>query len=122
MAAALLAIEEENRRAFRRERVFRDRENPLDVYNDEGLIKRFRMPRPLLLEVIDLIEDDISHPTRRSHALPSALQVLTALRFYATGSLQLVNADTVRISQPTVSTVITRVSRALVSIYAFSLE
>ena len=76
MAVALFMIEEdENRRALRRDRVFRDRLNPLDVYDDVEILRRYRFTRPVLLEVIDLLEDDISPFTRRSHAVPATLQV-----------------------------------------------
>ncbi|XP_064646148.1 putative nuclease HARBI1 [Lineus longissimus] len=115
MAAALVVIEEENQRAIRRERVFRDRVHPLDEFNDDQLFRRYRLTRPIILEVIDLIGQDVEHPTRRSHAIPSTLQVLTALRYYATGSLQLATADMVHVSQPTVSRIITGVSEALVN-------
>jgi hypothetical protein len=100
MAAALVVLEEENRRGLRCERVFRGRVHPLDA-----LFERYRMPRPVLLEIIDLLQPNIAHPTNRSHAIPCALQVLTAK-----GSLQMDNADTVHISQPSVSRIMTRVS------------
>ena len=41
-----------NERAFRRERVIRDRSNPLDIYNDEELIERFRFCRRDPFELI----------------------------------------------------------------------
>lgn len=96
-----------------RPRIFRDRMNPLDIYDDVDLIARFRMPRHLLLEVIGLVEEDISPPTNRSHAIPAALQVMCALRYYATGSFQKASGDIVGISQPSVSRIVHRVSRAI---------
>ena len=111
MAVALFMIEEdENRRALRRDRVFRDRLNPLDVYDDVDILRRYRFTRPVLLEVIDLLEDDISPFTRRSHAVPATLQVCCALRYFATGTFQLGAGDMVGLSQPTVSRIITRVA------------
>jgi hypothetical protein len=41
MAALFFALEDETRRAFRRERVFRDRLNPLDAYDDVDLLRRY---------------------------------------------------------------------------------
>ena len=35
----------QNERVFRRERVVRDRKNPIDVYDDSELIERFRFSR-----------------------------------------------------------------------------
>ena len=39
-----------NGRALRRERVVRDRTNPLDIYSDSELIERFRFGRQALYE------------------------------------------------------------------------
>ena len=115
MAAALILLEDvEARRALRRQRVFRDRLQPLDVYDDVDLYQRYRMTRPVLLEVIDLLEDEIAPDTLRSHAIPASLQVCVALRFFATGSLQLDNGDMASgLSQPTISRIVTRVAAAL---------
>lgn len=64
-----------HRRAFRRERVFRDRNNPLDSLNDNQLISRYRFPRRSLMDLIDLVENDLRRPTGRSMAIPPTLQV-----------------------------------------------
>ena len=45
---------------IRRDRVFRDRTNPLDMYDDIELFQRFRFPRRELLEVIDDFENDVT--------------------------------------------------------------
>ncbi|XP_064641948.1 putative nuclease HARBI1 [Lineus longissimus] len=114
MAAALVLLEEvEARRALRRQRVFRDRLQPLDVYDDVDLHQRYRMTRPVLLEIIDLLAGEIAPATMRSRAVPATLQVCVALRFFAT-SFQLVNGDMASgLSQPTISRIVTRVSSAL---------
>jgi hypothetical protein len=52
--------------------------------------------------------------TLRSQALTVHEQVLIALRYYATGSMQLVVADTGSISQPSVSRALSAVTDALV--------
>ena len=117
MAAAFVLLEDlEARRALRRERIFRDRLQPHDIYDDVDLYKRYRMTRPILLEVIDLVEEDIAPDTSRSHAVPASLQVCVALGFFATGSYQLSNGDMASgLSQPTISRVVTRVAAALQS-------
>ena len=91
--ALLLAVDAAMRRNLRRNRIFRDRINPLEQYDDVDLMKRFRMPRHVILEVINLIETEIEHPTQRSHAIPASLQVLCALRYYATGNFQFVSVN-----------------------------
>ena len=42
-----------NERALRRERVVRDRTNPLDMYNDEELIQRFCFSRVEIFSLVD---------------------------------------------------------------------
>ncbi|XP_062581489.1 putative nuclease HARBI1 [Saccostrea cucullata] len=91
MAAAYLIINE--RRLLRRERLFRDRNNPLDYMDDREIISKFRLPRHLILDICQMIQNDITRPTRRSHALPPSLQLMAALRFFATGNFQTVTAD-----------------------------
>lgn len=81
------------RRHFRRERVFRDRLNPLDMYNDDELFRRFRFPRRELLELIDTFTEDLEYAFDRKGGLSASMQMLIALRFYATGSFQEVIAD-----------------------------
>lgn len=113
--ALMLLLEEENRRALRRARVFLPRTNPLESYSDEKLLRRFRMPRHVLLEVIDLIKDDLEPPTSRSQSIPASLQCLCALRFFATGQLQDDSADVFGFSQPTISKIVKSVAAALAS-------
>lgn len=65
----------ENDRALRRERVFRDRIDPLDKFTDYELIARYRFPRRTVLELTDLIRNAVQHPTSRSCAIPAHTQV-----------------------------------------------
>ena len=73
--------------AMRRERVFRDRSNPLDMYDDIEMFKKYRFRREGAMFIIDLIEESLQPATQRSQALPASLQVFIALHFYATGSV-----------------------------------
>lgn len=79
MAAFLLLFE--NERALRRERVFRDRGNPIDNFTDIELIARYRFP---------IIKDIVQHPTSRSHAIP-ALQLFINFLTLERGELTVVN-------------------------------
>jgi hypothetical protein len=99
MALLLLIADEQNRRALRRERMFRDRVSPLDIYDDVDLIKRYRMPRHLLLEVIDMIGPALEYPTERNHAIPVPVQVLCGIRYFAKGLFQVDDGDFFGISQ-----------------------
>ena len=68
--------------ALRRERLFRDRSNPLENFSDQELISRYRFPRHKLLEIINICKDELTRTTHRNHALPVHTQVLCALRYF----------------------------------------
>ena len=80
MAALILTIAKE--RSLRRQRVFRDRTNPLDACNDLELIRRYRFPRHSLLELIKAVEESTRRPTHRSHSLPVTTMVCLCYLFY----------------------------------------
>ncbi|XP_064646164.1 putative nuclease HARBI1 [Lineus longissimus] len=116
MAALMLAVQMDldARRAMRRERIFRDRVHPLEIYNDLQLYQRYRLDRQTILDLVDAVRNYIEPQTDRNHALPADLKVLATLRFYASGSFQEVTGDTVHISQPSMSRIITQVTDALI--------
>ena len=62
-----------------------DRGNPLEVYGDGQFRQRYRLSKPTVIHLCDVLKADLQHPTCRSNAVPVHLQVLTALRFYACG-------------------------------------
>ncbi|CAC5398924.1 HARBI1 [Mytilus coruscus] len=92
---------------IRRNRIFRDPDNPLDYLDDTEIVRKYRLSRPMIIDICRMFEFDLQRPTRRSRAFPVSLQVMVALRFFATGSFQLVNADVHNISISSVS----RISR-----------
>ena len=85
--------------SLRKQRVFRDRLNPLEWNMTEHEIKsRFRFFRPTIYFIFGLIKPLIERPTRRSVALPPLMVLCIALRFYAEGLFYLALTDHVRIS------------------------
>lgn len=102
-----------NQRRNPRPRIFRDRTKALEIMDDEELLMRYRLPRHCILELCDLLKPDLERPTSRSHALLVSTQVLTALRFYATGSFQRVDGDVHGISQASVSRIVANVSASI---------
>lgn len=110
MALILLAHNIRRRRRNNIPPVIRDRRNPLDFMDDDGLIRKYRMDRNSIFEICDVLERDLARPTRRSGALPVSLQVIVALRYYATGSCQSVLADGHGISTMSVSRCVRDVS------------
>eukprot|EP00057_Strongylocentrotus_purpuratus_P015455 XP_011669929.1 PREDICTED: putative nuclease HARBI1 [Strongylocentrotus purpuratus] len=106
-------VEEAVGRALRRERVFRDRTNPLDAYCDTELRKRYRFSRRGCIYLIHLLRIDLEHPTGRSRALPASLQIFLALAFFASGALLTTVGTMHGISIASTSRAIRRVTKAL---------
>ncbi|XP_062587984.1 putative nuclease HARBI1 [Saccostrea cucullata] len=102
MAAFMRVTDEQVRRNLRRQRVFRDRQNPLDAYDDIDIIHRYRLDRMTIISIIDIVQDRLERPTKRSASLPASLQVFATLRFLASGSQQRVIGDTLGISKASV--------------------
>jgi hypothetical protein len=73
-------------RAIRRERIFRNRTNSLEIYDDLELIERFRFDRRTILQ----ITHDLESSTFRNKAIPRLIKVLISLRFFASGSFQII--------------------------------
>lgn len=96
-----------------RQRVFRDRLHPFEVYDDEGLRRRFRFGRDGLQFITELISADIERPTRRNRALPALLQVILALQFFATGNFLITAGDIIGVHVGTASKTVRRVALAL---------
>ena len=111
--AFVMRLQYHAQRQFRRERIFRDRSNPLDIYTDEELFSRFRFPRNELLALIDEFAQELEFPTRRLGSLSAGMQIMIALRFFATGSFQEVIGDVFGVSRMTVHRCIVRVSAVL---------
>ena len=87
----------------------------LDDYLSENDVKsRFRFGRDSINYLVDLLSDDLARNTARNHALSPLVQVLVALRFFASGSFLEVISDTFGLPKSTVSRCITAVSQALV--------
>ena len=68
-------------RVLRRERVFRDRLDPLSV-SDEHLLRYYRFPRRDIIWLCQELQQDIGRVTRRTYAVPTHTSVLLALRFF----------------------------------------
>ena len=100
-------------RLHRRGRLYRDRVDPLDKYDDLELYQRFRFGRADINNIVAFLREDLEFGYNRKGSLSPELQVLIALRFYATGTFQNMIGDTVNVDKSTISRTIHRVTRAL---------
>lgn len=100
------------RRALRRERVFRDRQNTL-AFPDDYLYKRYGFSAEGIVYLCRLLEQHIKNPTRRSHAISVPQMLCIALRFFASGTYLYAVGDAEKISKITVCRTIRRVVLAL---------
>ena len=75
-----MIIEEQRRRALRRNRIFRDRIHPLDKCDDKDIQRKFLFNRKTVIRITDEVEEVIRHSNRLG-ALPPVLQVLLTLRY-----------------------------------------
>ena len=96
-----------------RQRVFRDRINPIDVYNDIEFIARYRVTKYMFVQLQEKVVTFLLLSTIRSHSIPAPTQLAVTLQFLATGSFQTVVATSHGISQPSVSRCIRTVTYAL---------
>ena len=101
------------RRNFRRQRILRDRTNPFDIYDDVELFARFRFWLQDIVTLVDLFGDELEHPLPRGGSLPPLMQVLVALRFFASGAFQQTTGDLFNIDRRTVGRIIARFSSVL---------
>ena len=120
--AILFAINEYNNRALRRERLYRDRLNPLEFYDDLEIKKLFRLECANILTLVDSLTDNLKHETGRSKSLSPLLQVCVALNYFATGLFQNEVGTIINVDQSTVSRSLHRVIDAILKVYSFEIS
>uniref|UniRef100_A0A671TGD0 DDE Tnp4 domain-containing protein n=1 Tax=Sparus aurata TaxID=8175 RepID=A0A671TGD0_SPAAU len=110
--AYILLLQEIADRALRRDRMFRDHIDPFSE-SDEFLFGRFRLPRPVLIDLCNHLEPALRSHTLWSNPVPPHVPVLLTLGFLATGTFQRELGDRVDISQPSISRALPRVVDAI---------
>jgi hypothetical protein len=106
------------RRSLRRQKVYLDRENPLETYKyaESEIRIRYRFNSHSIYYICSLVEEELAHPTKKSAALPVLYQVLLALKFYATGDFYTTIGDSIKVHRSTSCRAVFRVSVALVGL------
>lgn len=110
--AAIVLMRRRRREGFIDRRIFRDRTNPLEVFDDQEVYKKFRFYRQDIFEIADEIEEDLQTLPRKG-SLTTLLQVLITLRFYATGTFFDTVGEMIGVSESTASRTIKKVTNAL---------
>ncbi|CAN7977856.1 unnamed protein product, partial [Ixodes persulcatus] len=90
----------------------RDRENPMERYNDGQFLARYRFTKETVRELLAMLPLQAS-ADNRGLPLPPMLQLLVTLRFYGAGTFQIVTGDLVNVSQPTVCRTVGVVTRLI---------
>jgi len=82
-----------------RPRVFREHSNPMTDYTDEEFRMRLRLSKHTAIELLHRVENRLRYTSNRLGSLPPVHQLLLALRFYSSGSFQvLITFITLRLS------------------------
>lgn len=97
-------------------RVFRARPNHFERLSDEEFFVRFRLTKPTVLDLFGRIEEAITSPTDRNHAVPAINRLLLTLRFYASGSMLISAGDFAGIHKSTACEIVHKVSNAIASL------
>lgn len=112
MMAAIFRIHEHHRRE-QRQILANSRVHPLQKYNDNELIQRYRFSREGIERIEALLHDDIAPKADRNHPIPPIDKVCAALHIFATGCFQRTDGDTLHLSQASMSRCIAQVSDGL---------
>lgn len=101
----------QRRQTFRR--IAGHRPNLFITLSDEQFKSRFRFTKESVRFIFNKIKPKLTCRIQRRDCISPMLQLLIALRFYATGSFQAVVGDTVNVSKATVCRVVERVTCAI---------
>lgn len=100
------------RRFYPEHRVYRARSSFLDL-TEEQVLRRYRLDKAAIAGLCSELGSDLESLTGRSHALPVAVKVTSALTFLASGSFQTATRDTTGISQSAMSNCLAQFLEAL---------
>lgn len=87
-----------------------------DVFGDltnQDIINRYRFDRDGILFLANLLHEDLQPKTQKRSAITPLQKVKISLRYFASGEIQLNDADIHNVSQPSVSRCISQVIDAL---------
>ncbi|XP_015603034.1 putative nuclease HARBI1, partial [Cephus cinctus] len=98
---------------YLRKRYIRDYANRLEHYEDHEFSRRYRFSKAVVIDVLlPLTRTKLEKHCNRGLPIPPLIQLLTALRFYASNSFQMVHGNLRWLSQASVSRIVKNVSIA----------
>ena len=86
MDGLLFLLMDEDEIPLREARVLWERENPFLKFNNTEFRRNFRLAKPTLLNLVDLLRPDLEFPNRRGCPLSPIQQVCLCLQYFATGT------------------------------------
>ena len=110
MVLDILLTEPTRRRA--RERIYRGRYNLFEM-SDNEVYRMFRFSPEVILELVTILQDDISSPTHRGQAVQPLVKVVATLHFLASGSFQRTGGVVAGMSQSSMSRCVHQVIPAI---------
>ncbi|KAJ8909946.1 hypothetical protein NQ315_004013 [Exocentrus adspersus] len=99
----------------RHPKVFKNRPNYFDEYDELEFFKRFRLQKHTVQMVLHTIENLIKYPTNRNNAISPATKLFVTLRFYATGSMLIAVGDFAGVSKSSACEIVTNVTEAIIT-------
>ncbi|XP_015109335.1 putative nuclease HARBI1 [Diachasma alloeum] len=84
--------------------------NHFEILPEIQFRERYRLSKRAFLHVLRRIEHGLRRPLRRNHRITSSIQLLVALRFFATGSYLITVGDTMSISKSATWEIVHRVA------------
>ncbi|RWS19985.1 putative nuclease HARBI1-like protein [Leptotrombidium deliense] len=87
--------------------------SPLVLLNEREFHQRYRMSKHCFEKLLSFIGNSLDNVDNRNHPPAPEIQLLTALRYYATGVFQHVDGDLMNLSQATVCRIVAKVSNIL---------
>lgn len=101
----------------RRSQVLRDRTDPFVLFDDDDFFNKFRFHKHNVLDIMQILGNALALKQQKRVSVTPLQQLLITLRFYTTGTFQLVDGDLFGVSQSTISRVVKRVSEVIASHY-----
>ncbi|XP_011858462.1 PREDICTED: putative nuclease HARBI1 [Vollenhovia emeryi] len=103
-------------RVLRVRHMFRPRINYFEELDEKRFVYRFRLSKQSVIMLLNRIQHRLEHVTNCNNAISPMVQLLVALRFYATGSLFVTMADFCGISKMSACRIVHRVSPVIASL------